>query len=172
MLSSELPPQSQRMEERSSIADCGTVSVTSLALSKIIQRATTLSRMAWWEAEGRYYGTQITKPVDNYVAGYVLLGIRLAVKEFLGRSAAKMVYSTTPRLPGEFTENYTVDAHTDSDDHSDKLRVAMWRLRLCPPHDTSQKELFQYPRLKSLLRPLVSLERTEHDHIARLLRNL
>ena len=35
--------------------------------------------MAWWEAEGRYYGTQITEPVDNYVAGYVLLGIRLAV---------------------------------------------------------------------------------------------
>ena len=56
-----------------------------------------------------------------------LLGIRSTVKELLGRSAAKMVYGTTLRLPGEFTENYTVNAHTDLDDYSDKFRVAMSR---------------------------------------------
>ena len=74
----------------------------------------------------------------------VSLGVRSAVKELLGRSAAKMIYSTTLRLPGEFTQKYTVDAHTDLDNYSDKLRVAMSRLRLCPPRDTHQKNIFQY----------------------------
>ena len=59
-----------------------------------------------------------------------------AVKKLLGRSAAKMIYGTTLSLPGEFTEKYTVDAHTDLDNYSDKLRVAMSRLHLCPPRDT------------------------------------
>ena len=49
-----------------------------------------------------------------------------------------MIYGTTG-LPGEFTQKYTVDAHTDLDNYSDKLRVAMSRLRLCPPCDTPQK---------------------------------
>ena len=55
----------------------------------------------------------------------VLLGIRSAVKETLGRSAAEMAYGMTLRLPGDFTENYTVDAHTDLENYSDRLRVAM-----------------------------------------------
>ena len=53
----------------------------------------------------------------------VLLGLRAAVKELLGKSAAEMIYGTTLRLPGEFTQKYTVDAHTDLDNYSDKLRV-------------------------------------------------
>ena len=40
----------------------------------------------------------------------VFLGIRSAVKEVLGSLAAKIVYGTTLRLPGEFTDNYTVDS--------------------------------------------------------------
>ena len=72
----------------------------------------------------------------------VLLGVRSAVKELLGRSAAEMIYNTT--LPGEFTQKYTVGAHTDLDNYSDKLRVAMSRLRLCPPRNTHQKNIFQY----------------------------
>ena len=59
----------------------------------------------------------------------VLLGVCSAVKELLGRSAAEMIYGTTLRLPGEFTQKYTVDAHTYLDNYSDKLRVAMSRLR-------------------------------------------
>ena len=55
----------------------------------------------------------------------VLLGARSSVKERLGRSAAKMLYGTTLRLPGEFTQQYTVDANTDLENYSDKLRVAM-----------------------------------------------
>ena len=62
----------------------------------------------------------------------VLPGVCSAFKELLGRSAAEMIYGTTLRLPGEYTEQYTVDAHTDLDNYSDKLRVAMSCLRLCP----------------------------------------
>ena len=43
----------------------------------------------------------------------VLLGVRSAVKELLGGSAAEMTYSTTFRLPVEFTQKYPVDARTD-----------------------------------------------------------
>ena len=77
----------------------------------------------------------------------VLLGIRSAVKEILGRSAAEMVYGTTLRLPGQFTEHYVINGHTDLSNYSDKLRVAMSRLRLCPPRETSQKDTFQFKEL-------------------------
>ena len=77
----------------------------------------------------------------------VLLRARSAVKELLGRSAAGMIYGTTLRLPGEFTQKFTVDAHTNLDNYSDKLRVAMSRLRLCPPRDTHQKNIFQYKEI-------------------------
>ena len=74
----------------------------------------------------------------------VLLGVRSAVKERLDRSAAEMIYGTNLRLPGEFTKQYTVDANTDLENYSDKLRVAMSRLRLCPPRDTQQHNIFQF----------------------------
>ena len=79
----------------------------------------------------------------------VLLGVRSAVKEKLGRSAAEMIYGTTLRLPGEFTQQYTVDADTDLENYSDKLRVAMSRLRLCPPRDTQQTNIFQYKEIET-----------------------
>ena len=77
----------------------------------------------------------------------VLLGVCSAVKERLGRSAAEMIYGTTLRLPGEFTKQYTVDANTDLENYSDKLRLAMSRLRLCPPRDTQQHNIFQYKEI-------------------------
>ena len=76
----------------------------------------------------------------------VLLGVRSAVKELLGRSAAEKI-GTTLRLSGEFTQKYTVRAHTNLDNHSDKLRLAMSRLRLRPPCDTHQKNIFQYKEI-------------------------
>ena len=76
-----------------------------------------------------------------------LLGARSAAKELLSISAAEVIYGTTLRLPGEFTQKYNVDAHTDLDNYSDKLRVAMSRLRLCPPRDTTQKNIFQYKEI-------------------------
>ena len=79
----------------------------------------------------------------------VLLEVRSAVKERLGRSAAEMIYGTTLRLPGEFTQQYTVDANTDLENYSDKLRVAMSRLRICPPRDTHQTNIFQYKEIET-----------------------
>ena len=60
-----------------------------------------------------------------------------------------MIYSTTLRLPGEFTQKYNVNAGTDLDNYSDKLHIAMSRLRLCPPRDTPQKNIFQYKELET-----------------------
>ena len=77
----------------------------------------------------------------------VLFGVCSAVKERLGRSAAEMIYGTTLKLPGEFTKQYTVDANTDLENYSDKLRVAMSRLRLCPPRDTQQHNIFQFKEI-------------------------
>ena len=77
----------------------------------------------------------------------VLLGIRSSVKKTLGRLAAEMTYGMTLRLPGDFTENYTVNANTDLENNSDRLRIAMSRLRLSPPRDTNQKDTFQYKKL-------------------------
>ena len=54
----------------------------------------------------------------------VLLGVLFAIKKLLGRSAAEMVSGTTLGLPGEFTEQYTIDDRTDLDNYSGKLRVA------------------------------------------------
>ena len=70
----------------------------------------------------------------------------------MGRSAAEMIYGTTVRLPGEFTQKYTVDARTDLDNYIDKLRVDILRLRLCPPRDTHQKNIFQYKELETCSR--------------------
>ena len=74
----------------------------------------------------------------------VLLG---AVKELLDRSAAEIVYGTKLRLPGEFSHKYNVDAHTDLDNYYDKLRVAMSRLRLCPPRNSTQNNIFQFKEI-------------------------
>ena len=66
----------------------------------------------------------------------VFLGARSAVKELSGRSATEIAYGMTLRLPGEFSHKYNVDAHTDLDNYSDKLRIAMSLLRLFPPLDS------------------------------------
>ena len=77
----------------------------------------------------------------------VLLGARSTVQELLGRSAAEIVYGTTLRLPGEFSHKYIADAHTDLGNYSDKLRVAMSRLSLCPLRDSPQSNIFQYKEI-------------------------
>ena len=74
----------------------------------------------------------------------VLLGTRSAVKKLLGRSTAEIIYRTALRLPSEFSHKYNVDAHTDLDNYSDKLRMAMSRLRLCPSRDSTQNNIFQF----------------------------
>ena len=69
------------------------------------------------------------------------------VKELLGRSAAEIVYGTTLRLADEFSHKYYVDAHTHLDNYSNKLSVAMSRLRLCPLRDSTQNNIFQYKEI-------------------------
>ena len=69
--------------------------------------------------------------------------ITLPAVLLLGRSAAEIVYGTT--LP----HKYNVDAHTDLDNYSDKLRVAMSRLRLCPPSDSTQNNISQYNEINT-----------------------
>ena len=77
-----------------------------------------------------------------------VLDVRSAVKEHLSRSAAEIIYGMKLRLSGKFTEQYTaVDAHTDLNNYTDNLCVTMWRFQLCPPRDTSQKDIFQYNEL-------------------------
>ena len=61
---------------------------------------------------------------------------RSAVNELLGRSAAKMIYGTTLRLPGEFTQKYTVDAHTNLDNYSDT------RISVCAHRATHTRKTF------------------------------
>ena len=77
----------------------------------------------------------------------VLLGACSTVKELLGRSAAEIVYGTTLRLPGEFSHKYNVDAPTNLDNYSDKLRSAMSHLRLCPPRHSTQNNIFQFKEI-------------------------
>ena len=69
--------------------------------------------------------------MNNYASGRFArhtIGRQGNVRQ-IGR---EMAYGMTLRLPGDFTENYTVDANTDLENYSDRLRVAMSRLRLSP----------------------------------------
>ena len=112
----------------------------------------------------------------------VLLGVCSAVKERLSRSAAEMIYGTTLRLPGEFTQQYTVDANTDLENYLDKLRVAMSRLCLCPPRETHQTNVFQYKeietcthvflRLIAIAPPLTALYDGPYKVVARVMKIL
>ena len=67
--------------------------------------------------------------------------------------AHKSPYPWTITLPAVLLDvcsalkNYW--AHTDLDNYSDKLHVAMSRLRLCPPRDTPQKDILQYKELET-----------------------
>ena len=83
-----------------------------------------------------HYGTRVIESMDNYTTFHFTWCL-LRRKGVIGQ------VEMTLRLPGEFTEKYTVDAHTNLDNYSDKLRVAMSRLRLCPLRDTHQKNIFQ-----------------------------
>ena len=54
-----------------------------------------------------------------------------------------MTYGMTLRLPGDFTENHSVDAHTDLENYSERFRVAMSRFQLSPPRDANKKRQVQ-----------------------------
>ena len=116
-----------------------------------VQGATTPSRMQWHGQTFPSPAIMAHESPNPWTTSLpaVLLGIRSAVKETLGRLAAEMIYGKTLRLPGDFTENSTVDANTDLENYSDNLRVAMSRPWLSPPRDTQQKDMFQYKELET-----------------------
>ena len=72
----------------------------------------------------------------------VLLGIRTALKTDLQCSAAKLVYRTTLRLPGEFFQHDSTDAiegpHTLLTTH----KTAMRELRAVPVRKQSQHNTY------------------------------
>ena len=51
-----------------------------------------------------------------------------------------MTYGKALHLPGDFTENFTVDANTDLENYSFRLCAAMSRLRLRTPRETNKKK--------------------------------
>ena len=77
----------------------------------------------------------------------VLQGARSAVKELLGRSAAEMIYGTTLRLPGEFTQKYTIDAHTDLDNYSDRATRSHVASPIVPTTRHTSENIFQYKEI-------------------------
>ncbi len=68
----------------------------------------------------------------------VLLGIRTALKEDLGCTAAELVYGSTLRLPGGFFSQHTVDDNTDPGNYVVGLRTMMQKLRATPPRKGSR----------------------------------
>ena len=142
-LVSGLPPQSLRIEVPSSNHNYGILCVINSVSRETVQRVTILQSNGMVKRFHRQLNTAIMAHdspnpwTATLPAVLLLLGIRSAVKETLGRSDAEMIYGMTLRLPSDFNENYIVD--TDLENYSDKLCVAMSRLQLSPPCDTHQK---------------------------------
>lgn len=77
----------------------------------------------------------------------VLLGIRSAIKEDLGCTAAEMVYGTTIRLPGEFFASTATDLSPP--DYVEHLRLSCQRLRPTPARLPSTYDVFVSKDLSS-----------------------
>ena len=73
--------------------------------------------------------------MDNYTSG------RLA-RHLIGRQGNVRQIGRRDGIRNDITENYTVDANADLENYSDRLRVAMSRLRLSPSRETNQKDTF------------------------------
>ena len=78
----------------------------------------------------------------------VLLGIRSAVKEDIGCTAAEYVYGTTLRLPGGYfsTTDSTTPSHAEYIQH---LKTVMTNLRAVPPHPQHNRTFYVNPNLFS-----------------------
>ena len=141
-----LPPLSPRIEAPSSNQNYGIVYVTSSGTAQRASQSNGMVERFHRQLKAAIMAHESPNPWTTTLPA-VLLGARSAVKDLLGKSAAEIVYGTTLRLPGEFSQKYIIDAHTDLDNYSDKLCVAMSRLRLCPPRDSPQNNIFQYEEI-------------------------
>ena len=68
----------------------------------------------------------------------ILLGVRAAVKQDLGCSAAKMAYGTTLHLRGAFF-NPQANNNLETMDYVQNLRKLMQNLQAIPPHSNQQE---------------------------------
>ncbi len=66
------------------------------------------------------------------VVPLILLGVRSALKEDIGCSAAELVYGTTLRLPGAFFSLHSEDSVPDPTTYVTALRNRMQRLTATP----------------------------------------
>ena len=78
----------------------------------------------------------------------VLLGIRCALKEDIGCTAADLVFGCSPRLPGEFLSAPSADVSTNPSSLASRLRAAMADLRPTPPRPGS-RQVFVSPDLET-----------------------
>ena len=72
----------------------------------------------------------------------ILLGVRAALKEDLGCSAAELVYGQPLRLPGELVTSDAAVAHLDPASYVDQLRTLMRRLRPTAPRAPTSAQVF------------------------------
>ncbi|XP_037512336.1 uncharacterized protein K02A2.6-like [Rhipicephalus sanguineus] len=79
----------------------------------------------------------------------VLLGIRSALKEDIGCSAAELVYGTTLRLPGEFFARGSEEASIACSDYALRLRNVMSKLRAVSPRPPGSRVVHVDPQLTS-----------------------
>ena len=128
-------PQSLRTEVPSSKQGYRTPCVINSASPDTAQRVTTLSQTAWLSVFIDSLKPQ-SWPINHRIRGQLrylqFYSASDQPSRVLGRWAAEVTYGMKLHLPCDFTENYTVDANTDLENYSDRLHVAMSRLRLSP----------------------------------------
>jgi predicted NAD-dependent protein-ADP-ribosyltransferase YbiA (DUF1768 family) len=91
----------------------------------------------------------------------VLLGLRTAVKEDLGVSAAEMVYGDTLRLPGDFFHDEVEDPTTD--EYVNRLRARVRQLEyVTPRHPPAEKQhVYVDPALHKCSHVFVRVDRVK-----------
>ena len=72
----------------------------------------------------------------------VLLGIRSAFKEDIGCTAAKLVYGTTLRLPGELFDQSTNDRMSDQSSYVQRLKSAMRGRHAAPTRQPQHRQTY------------------------------
>ena len=76
----------------------------------------------------------------------VLLGIRIAIKEDLGATAAEMIYGTGIRLPAEF---FVPAKQTANAEFANRLRERMSEIRPLPTSQHGEKKTFMFRDLET-----------------------
>ena len=95
----------------------------------------------------------------------VLLGIRTALKEDIHCSAAKLVYSTTLRLSGEFFDSDPSLSLADPAEYVTQLKATMAKLRAPPVCKPSPKKSYLSNDLSSCTHVYIRHDGTRKPHM-------